>query len=1120
MENKAIFRHVSDSLNRIGAYMKPICFAIGMMACFQANAAQKQATSRSETSNHGSHLRSVAMAKPASLDAANLVPPDQLILTQDPLASSNNRERLYGSSLAIDGATLAVGAEMGVYVYRHSGGSWIKEQRLASKSDDYFVVRSLSVSGNRVAYAEAGDEFGEELSNGVGSVNIYKRSDGAWIKEAELFDDTGAYGNPFDFGFSVSVDDDELIAGGTSTQPVAPFQTRPKIKFYSFEGGIWRFQRDVVLADILGFPANRFQYGISKLLLTTNRILVSETFGRTLMLLRKVDGTWVYETAFDTQCNTCYAYGGDILVIDRTIYREAAGAWLIDAILPSGSGDLTFDGQKITYASGEVYLRTSGGWSREESIGSIAGPIASSTAGLVRAANGSAYAYAPLGRSWTQSQTLLPDYGMNFADFGAAVAMVGDVALVGAPFDDYLNGAAYIMRRDVNGWTTEFKLTPNTPDFYSRFAREVSLTADYAVANNQPDCYHSGNNNSVYVFKRTATGWVQDARLQNPSIVTSYCRDTFGYSPALSGSYLVLINGADVLLYQRGAARWELRSTLGAESLGLQRATVQHRKVDIQGDTIALISTGVDTGGGANRNLLSLFRISGSGVSLQQKLSLSAPATTLSLTSNVVATLANGVITMFGRDSNSWRQLSTVVPAAGTGSFDQAKVANGVLVARLSTGVVDVYTRKGDQWLRKAQVSDPRTRDQPSVNSSIAVSGERILIGDAEYSEFANSGGVVRSFTIASDYGDAPDSYKTLRSNGGARHFLDGPKFGSRIDADLDGSPTVAAIGDDVSGDDDEDGVSFPILVAGAKSTLQVVVANGPAKIDAWIDLDGDGAFAATERVVNNFTVQTGTTPLAFDLPAPARGQYARVRVSTDGVSGPSGTSVDGEVEDELVSIRSLVVRVASASTVEGNGGTRLLNFEFTLNAPPLVSTTVHYATADETATAGVDYVAQSGAVTFAPGETRKTVAVVILGDSSIEPDETFQIRYSSVSGSSYIFSAIGTIVNDDTPTGIPGVKVNVSRYDFGNVAVGSQSAPRALTVTSTGTAPLEINSIRISGDFTGSSQCPRVLAPGASCQLTGVFKPTARGVRTGTATLTTNAPSSPTVIELRGNGT
>jgi hypothetical protein len=56
---------------------------------------------------------------------------------------------------------------------------------------------------------------------------------------------------------------------------------------------------------------------------------------------------------------------------------------------------------------------------------------------------------------------------------------------------------------------------------------------------------------------------------------------------------------------------------------------------------------------------------------------------------------------------------------------------------------------------------------------------------------------------------------------------------------------------------------------------------------------------------------------------------------------------------------------------------------------------TVGYATADGTATAPADYTATSGTLTFAPGETAKTVTVAVVGDTLVEGDETFSLVLS-----------------------------------------------------------------------------------------------------------------------------
>lgn len=82
----------------------------------------------------------------------------------------------------------------------------------------------------------------------------------------------------------------------------------------------------------------------------------------------------------------------------------------------------------------------------------------------------------------------------------------------------------------------------------------------------------------------------------------------------------------------------------------------------------------------------------------------------------------------------------------------------------------------------------------------------------------------------------------------------------------------------------------------------------------------------------------------------------------------------------------------------EGNSGNQTATFKINLYCPRNETVTVSYATADGTATAGSDYLATSGTLTFAPGETQKTVAVTVYPDATSEPDETFYLNLSSPS--------------------------------------------------------------------------------------------------------------------------
>ena len=104
---------------------------------------------------------------------------------------------------------------------------------------------------------------------------------------------------------------------------------------------------------------------------------------------------------------------------------------------------------------------------------------------------------------------------------------------------------------------------------------------------------------------------------------------------------------------------------------------------------------------------------------------------------------------------------------------------------------------------------------------------------------------------------------------------------------------------------------------------------------------------------------------------------------------------------------------VADAEVEQGPNAT--LAFAVTLSRVPSGTVRVDYATADGTATAGSDYTATSGTLTFAAGETEKTVSVAVLDDAHDEGSETLTLTLSTAAGA-YLAdgTAIGTITNSD----------------------------------------------------------------------------------------------------------
>jgi len=159
-------------------------------------------------------------------------------------------------------------------------------------------------------------------------------------------------------------------------------------------------------------------------------------------------------------------------------------------------------------------------------------------------------------------------------------------------------------------------------------------------------------------------------------------------------------------------------------------------------------------------------------------------------------------------------------------------------------------------------------------------------------------------------------------------------------------------------------------------------------------------------------------------------------------------------------------VSIADASVAEGNSGTTQLTFTVTLSAADTHPVNVDYATTDLSATAGSDYVATSGTLTFNPGETSKSINVTINGDTHFEPDESFlMILSNSVNAKLDINSlgAFGKIINDDPA---PIVQFSASNY-----SVQEDCTVVTVTVTLTGDTSLQAFVRLTTSDGTASSR-------------------------------------------------
>ena len=228
-----------------------------------------------------------------------------------------------------------------------------------------------------------------------------------------------------------------------------------------------------------------------------------------------------------------------------------------------------------------------------------------------------------------------------------------------------------------------------------------------------------------------------------------------------------------------------------------------------------------------------------------------------------------------------------------------------------------------------------------------------------------------------------------------------------------------------------------PVLGDGSGRTKPDLVAPGVgirSSVRAGYDVKSGTSMAAPHLAGAVLLLWSAFPPLRGNVDATEQllEQTAVKLPTTEGCGGNSPTQIPNNTYgygriDVLAAYRAadtaapLSVSIADVSVEEGNVGTRDAQFAVTLARPSGQPVTVRFATADGTARAPSDYRAVSGTLTFAPGETTKTIAVTIVGDRRVEPNETFFVRLSAPVGAGLSREqATGTIANDDEDTTKP----------------------------------------------------------------------------------------------------
>jgi hypothetical protein len=203
-----------------------------------------------------------------------------------------------------------------------------------------------------------------------------------------------------------------------------------------------------------------------------------------------------------------------------------------------------------------------------------------------------------------------------------------------------------------------------------------------------------------------------------------------------------------------------------------------------------------------------------------------------------------------------------------------------------------------------------------------------------------------------------------------------------------------------------------------------LVTASFPAALSCtWTCVGAGGASCASGPVAGDIddvaSIPVGgaaTYDAACLVAADASGTLL-VTATATAPGGLTDTNLSNNTATDTTDVVGMVIDDVAVD--EGNAGTSLAGVAVRLLSPMATPVTVDFATGDGTAAAGSDYLASAGTLSFAPGETLKTIDVSVLGDIIFEVDETFFVTLSNATGAPIVDGlAVGTILNDDS--GLP----------------------------------------------------------------------------------------------------
>jgi hypothetical protein len=400
--------------------------------------------------------------------------------------------------------------------------------------------------------------------------------------------------------------------------------------------------------------------------------------------------------------------------------------------------------------------------------------------------------------TWGGEYRLVPDDGAPGDQFGISVAADGDTLLVGAYGDDDLGlgaGAVYVFTRTGDTWVQSQKLFASNGADADNFGYAVALQGDTALIGAFGHLDVSGYAGTVYEFRRSGDTWIEQQQLVPSDLAVGGAQE-FGFSLALDGDSAVIgafrgglnlnqQNAGAAYVFTRSGGVWSEEQKLVPSDGG--DADEFGRTVALSGDSI-VVGSPADDDRGIDSGSAYVFTRSDGIWSEEQKLQISVAlaiaqnnlGTSVAIQSDTALIGARkgtplapetGSAYVYTRNQGVWSQVQQISPSeAAARNFGSSLSLRGdtVLIgathdAADGSGAAYIYNLTGDVWTEQQKLVPSMGTPGEGFGQSVSLADAFCVIG----AFVANTSGMLSG--EASVYSAVPDD----SSLGGSAAILD-----------------------------------------------------------------------------------------------------------------------------------------------------------------------------------------------------------------------------------------------------------------------------------------------------------------------------------------------------------